>query len=424
MLQAHRPLPPPRSGRAILHAVQRRSVALLAAAALLNYFDRSALAIANPLIRAELHVSVGQMGLLLSAFLWVYALAQLPMGALLDRIRPRMSLGLGLVLWSAAQAAGGLVGGFGPFVAVRALLGLGEAPMFPTAAAVVRDWFAPHRRSGATGIWNSASAGAQALAPPALTLLMGAVGWRAMFVTLGLAGFGLAAVWILAYRDRRRHAALRVPPPKEAWAAWRRLFGHRMTWGLMAGNFGVIYVLWLYSTWLPGYLEIERGLSIRNAGLLSAAPFAVAVVGSIACGCAVDRLTRPDASPIRLQKAIVAVCLVGMGLFTFAAARATTAGGALTDISAALFCNGCATAMAWALAASAAPPGQVGALGGIQNFAGYLGGALAPMITGFVVEATGRFTLALAIGASIALVSAASYILIVPRRPMALHPPV
>jgi MFS family permease len=420
MTEADSPPPAPtRADHPLVRAVQRRSIALLVAAALLNYFDRSALAIANPLIRRDLGVSAGQMGLLLSAFLWVYAFAQLPIGALLDRIRPRRALGYGLALWSMAQAAGGLVGGFGPFLAARALLGLGEAPMFPAAAAVVRAWFRPERRTGATGVWNSATALAQALAPPVLTLLMLAVGWRAMFVILGLAGFALSALWLRAYRDRRRHAgpAFSASPT----AAWRLLFRQRMTWGLMAGNFGVIYMMWLYSTWLPGYLEIERGLSIRNAGLAAAAPFAVSVFSSIGGGLAVDRLTKPGASPLGLQRLLVCVSLIGMGLFTFAAARAGTLAWAMIDISASMFFIGIASCMAWALAATAAPRGLVGALGGIQNFAGYVGGALAPMVTGFVVQATGKFTLALVIGAAIALASAASYALIVPRKPITLE---
>jgi MFS family permease len=417
MLKALAPPAPPRLDHPLVRAAQRRSVALLVAAALLNYFDRSALAVANPLIRADLHLNVAQMGLLLSAFLWAYAFVQLPIGALLDRVGPKRALGVGLVLWSAAQAAGGLVRGFQPFLLARALLGLGEGPMFPAAAAVVGAWFRVDRRTSATGVWNSAPAVAQALAPPILTLLMTAVGWRWMFILLGLAGFVLAALWSLAYRDRRRWVSVRAERPA---AAWGRLFRHRMTWGLMAGNFGVIYVLWLYSTWLPGYLEIERHLSIRSAGLLSALPFALSVLGSIGGGFLVDRLARGGLPLIRTQKAFVATSLVGMGLFTFAAAHAATVGWAIADISAALFCDGCATCMAWAMAATAAPKGHVGALGGIQNFAGYLGGALAPMVTGFIVQATGGFTLALVTGAVIAFASAASYALIVPKEPMRL----
>src|SRR5665213_3581683 len=97
MLKVSAAATPPRIDHPLIRAIQRRSVALLVAAAVLNYFDRSALAIANPLIRADLHLSVAQMGLLLSAFLWAYAFAQLPIGALLDRIGPKKAPGTGLV---------------------------------------------------------------------------------------------------------------------------------------------------------------------------------------------------------------------------------------------------------------------------------------------------------------------------------------
>jgi MFS family permease len=418
MLKAAPAATPARADHPLVRSVQRRTVALLVAAALLNYFDRTALAVANPLIRADLHLSVEQMGLLLSALMWAYAFAQLPIGAVIDRTGPKRALGVGLVLWSAAQAVGGLMRGFGPFVAVRALLGLGESPMFPAAAAAVRDWFRIGQRTSITGIWNSAPAVAQALAPPILTVMMTALGWRWMFIVLGLAGVVLAGVWTLGYRDRRRHA----PPPAAQTdvGGWARLFRHRMTWGLMAGNFGVIYVLYLYSTWLPGYLEIERGLSIRSAGLWTALPFALSISGSIGGGFLVDHLSRRGVPLLRAQKAFVAVSLVGMALFTFAAAHAPNLGWAIADISAALCCDGCATCMAWAIATTAAPKGFVGSIGSIQNFAGYVGGALAPMVTGFIVQATGHFTLALVTAAVIALLSAASYVLLVPREPMRL----
>jgi MFS family permease len=406
---------PQRVDHPLIRTVQRRSVVLLVAAALLNYFDRSALAVANPLIRADLHLSAAQMGLLLSALMWTYAFAQLPIGAVIDRAGPKRALGVGLLLWSAAQAVGGLMRGFGPFVAARALLGLGESPMFPAAAAVVRDWFRIGQRTSITGIWNSAPGVAQALAPPILTVMMIAIGWRWMFIVLGLAGVVLAGVWTLAYRDRRRHVRR---SDARTFAGWAGLFRHRMTWGLMAGNFGVIYVLYLYSTWLPGYLEIERHLSIKSAGLWSALPFALSISGSIGGGFLVDHLGRRGVPLIRAQKAFVGVSLVGMALFTFAAAHAPNLGWAIADISAALCCDGCATCMAWAIATTAAPKGHVGAVGSIQNFAGYLGGALAPMVTGFIVQATGHFTLALVIAAVIALLSAASYVLLVPREPM------
>ena len=94
-------------------------------------------------------ISIAGMGVLLSAFLWAYALSQLPAGALLDRFGARRMLSAGLAVWSVAQVLGGLVGGFATFVAARVLLGIGEAPQSPASARIVRDWFPVDRRGAA-----------------------------------------------------------------------------------------------------------------------------------------------------------------------------------------------------------------------------------------------------------------------------------
>ena len=95
---------------------QTIALVLLVVTGVINYLDRATLAVANEFIRADLGLSLGEMGLLLSAFSWSYALCQLPVGVLVDKIGPRWLLGMGLVVWSLAQAAGGLVSSFGWFV--------------------------------------------------------------------------------------------------------------------------------------------------------------------------------------------------------------------------------------------------------------------------------------------------------------------
>ena len=187
---------PPRIRR-----VQASALALLVIAGTLNYVDRAALSIANPLIREELGLSIADMGLLLSAFLWAYAFSQLPGGALTDRLGPRRLLGLGLFVWSLAQAAAGLVGSFWQFVVARVFLGAGEAPMFSGAARVVRDWWNVRDRGLPTGIWNCASSLGPTIAPPLLTVLMISFGWRWMFVSMGLLGIVVAIVWYTVYRE-------------------------------------------------------------------------------------------------------------------------------------------------------------------------------------------------------------------------------
>ena len=90
---------------------------------------------------------------------------------------------------------------FGQFFAARLLLGVGEAPQFPTGARVVRDWFHPRDRGLATGIFNCASSLGTAIAVPLLTFLMLSFGWRVMFMIMGIAGLAMAAVWYVVYRN-------------------------------------------------------------------------------------------------------------------------------------------------------------------------------------------------------------------------------
>ena len=135
------------------------------------------------------------MGVLLSVFLWCCAFSQLPVGAMVDRIGPRILLGAGLIICSAAQAAAGLVTSMGQFVWTRVFLGIGEAPQFPLGARVVRNWFNVRDRGTPTGIFNCASTLGPAIAPPLLTVIMLNFGWRWMFILLGIAGVILAVIW-------------------------------------------------------------------------------------------------------------------------------------------------------------------------------------------------------------------------------------
>ena len=409
---------------------QRTALIMLVVAGTLNYLDRSTLSIANPLIRQELGLSIADMGLLLSAFLWAYAFAQLPGGALVDRVGPHRLLAAGLGLWSLAQAVAGIVTSFWQFSIARVFLGLGEAPMFSSAVRVVRDWYNVHDRGLPTGIWNCASSLGPAIAPPILTALMIAFGWRWMFVVMGIVGLAVAASWYLLYRDPTeahftkderdyltRGEEVRTDSPVRL-SEWLGLFRFRTTWGLVLGFFGVIYITWLYLAWLPGYLEMQRHMSIPKTGLVAAIPFAFGVAGSICGGWIADRLMRRGFSPVNSRKIPVVIGLLGMVAFTVVAAEAESDFLAVAAISGALMFGASASGMSWALASVAAPANCTASLGAIQNFGGYLGGALAPTVTGFIVQATGSFIPALLAAAAIGLVSALAYLVVIRAEPI------
>ncbi|HEY4923698.1 MAG TPA: MFS transporter [Roseiarcus sp.] len=405
--------------------VQRSALAMLVVAGVINYIDRATLAVANPLIREDLGLSIADMGYLLSAFLWSYAFSQLPTGAMVDRLGPRILLTIGLSLWSLAQVLGGLVRGFGEFFGARILLGIGEAPQFPTGARVVRDWFNQRDRGLATGIFNCASSLGTAIAVPLLTFLMLAFGWRTMFMIMGIAGLAMAAVWCFAYRNPQERAltaeenAYRTQgdPPgqrtKVTLREWMLLFRFRTTWGMILGYFGCIYLTWIYTAWLPGYLEIERHMSVKFTGVAAAIPFAWGVVGGVVGGYLADILVRRGVAPLKSRRYPAAIALTGTALCTVAAAYVSSNVLAIVFISASLFLVYVTSTCAWALSSVAVPTNCTASIGAMQNFGGYLGGALAPTVTGIIVQQTGSFVPALVVGALIGVASAASYLFIV-----------
>ena len=332
-------------------------------------------------------------------------------------------LSLGLGLWSAAQMLGGLVGGFGQFIAVRALLGAGESPLFPTCARVVSDWFHPRERGSATGIWNCSSSLGSAISAPLLTFLMVALGWRWMFIIMGLAGLGVAGAvyWLhrdpgqipltateqLVLSDQRSLAA------RPTWRDWRALFRFRTTWGMISGFFGAVYLAWLYFAWLPQYLELQWHLSIAKTGWVAMIPFLCGVVGSLAGGRVCDVLLQRGWSPMASRKVPLACSLFGTVVFTGLAAYASSGAIAVACISMAMFLVNCTTSAAWAMVTVATGSNQTASLGSIQNFGGYIGGALAPTITGFIVQRTGSFRLALVTGALIGLAAVIGHLILV-----------
>ncbi len=419
-----RMLAPPR-----LRRRHRLILSLFVMVGLVNSLDRATLAIANPLIRQDLGISIGEMGVLLSAFFWAYAVTQLPLGLVMDRVAPRRMLGGAVIFWSLMQGSAGLVSSFGQLFALRLLLGAGEAPQVPTCAKVVRSWFGPRDRGLPTGIFTGSFQIATAIAAPLLTWLMLSFGWRWMFMVMGVAGLVSGTAWFALYRDPQRvslaadeRAYLRegipdAPVRLMTFSRWRRLLTMRTTWGVLLGFVGYNYLDAIYRVWLPGYLEIEQHLSIAKTGMVATIPLTCAIVGSLTGGVFADLLARRGFAPMDAARI---PCIVGTGslaLATLALANVGSLPAALVFLSIASWGGHMSGSAAWVLVTAAAPQEAIGSLGGMHNCVGSTAGAIASIATGFIVQATGSFFLALMIGLGIAVGAVVVYLL-VPKAPI------
>ncbi|WZJ98290.1 MFS transporter [Pseudomonas sp. LPD2] len=409
---------------------QRITVVFLLLIGIVNYLDRSALSIANTSIQKDMMISPSQMGILLSAFSIAYAFAQLPMGMIIDRLGSKVALGASLLGWSVAQAAFGMVNSFAGFMGLRVLLGIGEAPMFPSAAKALSEWFDANERGTPTGVvWSSTCLG-PCLAPPLLTLFMVNFGWRGMFIITGVIGVVLAVCWLTFYKSKARYLAeleaegkplpaehkapvAPVQTPKASYfAGWLDLFKHRSTWGAVLGFMGVIYMLWLHLTWLPGYFEREHGLDLYKTAWVVSLAYGFGAAGTIVAGRFCDRLVKGGMTVLGSRKFSVITGLVLAALFTLPLSFVTGLTGCVILLCLALFSINMASATAWMIVNTIVDSPRVASFGSIQNFGGYIAGSVAPIATGFSIQYSGSFTTAFMISAVVALCSAVAYYLL------------
>jgi len=402
-----------------MRRMQWIAIGLATAAIALNYIDRSTLAIGNVTIRQEFGLNATAIGALQSFWSITYACFQIPVGFLLDRLGPRYLVGLALVAWSAAQAAGGLAGSYTQLMWARIALGATESPAFPGAVRVTSDWFHVKDRGKPTGIYNSGGSIGPAIAPPLLTALMLGFGWRTMFITMGVAGLVGSLVWFKVYRDPARTV---LEPQDEAYLAenraaeapvelrnWGRLFRFRSMWGLMLGAFCTGYAVWMYQTWLPAYLEMQQHISIAKTGFLASVPLLCAFFGALIGGYVSDRLVKRGMDLIASRRLPLIIGLLGSAAFTGLAAVSASPLQAVACISVSMFCMQFGITCKWILVTAVTPQAYCASAASNQNFAGFLGGTLSPILTGFIVDVTGSFVLALAIGAVITLIGAAMF---------------
>ena len=407
------------------------TVSLLLVIGIIYYVDRSALSIANTSIQRDMGITPSQMGILLSAFSLAYALAQLPLGVIIDRLGSKISLGAALLGWSVAQTASGLINSFSSFIGLRILLGIGEAPMFPSAAKALSEWFEAEKRGTPTGIVLSSTCIGPCIAPPLLTLLMITWGWRGMFIVTGVFGIVVAACWFAFYKSKERYLAelpaeerdrllasqpqsvvTARPSMKEQLGAWAELFRHKTTWGAVLGFMGVIYMLWLHLTWLPGYFEREHGLSLYQTAWVVSLAYVFGALGTIVAGRICDRLVKNGATVLGSRKIVVVSALLSAAAFTIPLSFGSGIVLSVILLCCALFSVNMASSTAWMIANTVVDSRRVASFGSIQNFGGYLAGSVAPIVTGFSIQQTGSFASAFLISAVVASVAAMAYALL------------
>jgi MFS family permease len=384
-------------------------VLLLAAVLFLNYVDRGALPTAAYSIQADLHLTSVQLGVLLSAFFWTYTLIQIPVGWLAEAYGANRVLAVGLALWALATMLVGVASSYAMLLLLRLLLGVGESAGFPCTSKILATAVPVASLGTANGIIACAYLLGPAVGTFAGGQLLAAYGWRATFFVFG----ALSLLWLLPWsRIGFQHRATSEPPVHTT--SLRMILRQRALWGTGLGHFSSNYTFYFMLSWLPYYLQTERGFSTTAMAKLAGSAYLVNAIAALAGGWAIDRYIARGGSANFGYKLVMGVATLGA-----VACMVCMAVGSQPLALACIFIYqglcGAQSPGVFAVPQILAGPAATGRWVGIQNTIGNVAGILAPALTGQIISTTGHFTLAFVCAAAVGLLGFVGWVLMVPR---------
>ena len=376
-----------------------------------SYLDRVNVSIAGSSFAGEYHLSNVQLGWVFSAFLVGYALFQTPAGWLADRFGPRRVLTTGVFWWGIFTALTATV----PiaiakpvlfFMAIRFLLGAGEAVVYPASNQFVARWIPTQERGIANG-WIFAGVGAGAgFAPPLITYVMIHHGWRSSFWICAGIGFLAGIVWFLAARDKpEQHpevssvelatirAGLTLGSRESETSSgkeivpWAKILSGKQVWIITFSYFSYCYVAWIFFAWFFIYLARVRGLNLKASAFYAMLPFLAMAACCTLGGLISDWLTRHAGKRLgRCGVAVFGICLAGVFLaFGANVDSARLASLVLAGGAGALYLS---QSSFWSVTADI---GGVfsGSVSGFMNMGGMMGGAVTASLTPWIASRYG-----------------------------------
>jgi ACS family glucarate transporter-like MFS transporter len=425
----------------VSHLARRSSVrwvilGLLFLASFVAYVLRTNMSVAGETMMRDLGFSQIQLGFVLAAFAWGYAIFQFPGGVFGDRIGGRRALTIIAIAWSVLNILVGLVPGpeflsviaiLGILIVLRFLMGAAQAPFYPvTGGGTTCSWFPVNGWALPNGLSNTGLTLGAAATGPLIVWLIQWGGWRASFLLTAPLGFLIAAIWWWYARDRpSEHPKVSESELELINAgrsadqscqirpgAWKQVIRHREVVLLTASYFSSNYVFYFFFNWLFIYLVDSRGFKILEGGFYAAAPWITGAVGATAGGILADAWSKRWGIRRGTRTAAVAGLLVSAVLIV-AAAMARDPVTAVVFLSLCLAGQQFAEGAYWAATISASGP-HASAGCGVLNTGGNVVGGIGALMVPFTVKYLGWPT-ALATGSVFAIVAALLWFLIKPE---------
>jgi MFS family permease len=302
-------------------------------------------------------------------------------------------------------------------MALRLILGVGEAVVTPSSMRYISLHFAERQRGLAVGLYMTGTKIGPAVGFPLSAHLVTTYGWSSMFLAIGIASL----LWLIPWMSWVKSGDVAAQPkPRQASArkdtlSLGRLLGSPVMWGIILGTYCYMYFVYYCMTWMPLYFKERHGMSITQMGWYSGVSFGGMAVMAALAGYAADWLIARGRDPINVRKGFTIAGFVMAATQTISVFTGSTQATIFFTVFS--LCGlGLATANYWALTQTLIPGGSIAFVVGIQNTAANLAGIVAPWLTGWMIQKTGSFDTPIkAVGLWLAL-GIASYLFLVRRR--------
>lgn len=398
------------------------------------FLDRVNISVAGGSLATAYHLTNVQLGWVFSSFLIGYALFQTPGGRLADRVGSRRVLAGGVIWWGIFTALtvsvpSGIANALLLLIAVRFLLGAGEAVMYPAANQFVARWI-PEKERGIANGWIFAGVGAGAgLSPPLITWLMLSHGWRSSFWVCAVIGVIAGTVWFLIARDdpeshsrvspselaliQQGRTAANPAGENQPLIPWSTILKSPDVWAVTISYFSFGYVAWIFFSWFYLYLAQARHLALKTSAIYSMLPFIAMAVGCLIGGKISDVLCRKYSRRMgRCYFAAIGIALSGVFLMLGAEAHgARLASIVLAGGAGALYL---AQSSFWSVTTELAGSSS-GSVSGFMNMGAQIGGAVTASLTPVIANRFG-WTASFLTAASLCVVGAIAWVVVDPER--------
>ena len=387
------------------------TVSLLFGAQLCSYMIRYTLSIVAPTLMTLYHLSPQTMGYILSGWNWSYTAGLLFVGPAVDRFGAWIVMGSGSVVWGVSTIALPVATTATSLFLLRMIFGFGHSMLIPAGASAISRGFNVKERTRAVAIAFTGNQVGLAAGATVAAFLLAHLGWQAVFYGVGGASLLFTLAWFAFYPDQRI-GRLAAPSGGIRRISWLSLLRYRSTWGIAFGQMGYLYAYFFFVSWLPGYLVLERKMTLLESGIAAALPFWVGMLGTLGGGWLGDHLIQRGVTTTVSRKSIIGAGLMTATVLVVVAAYTAQSWLAVALLTLCVASLRLTTGSVNSLPIDLAPPAAVASLTSIQNVFGSIGGLLAPIVTGRIVTLTGSFVTSLLVAGGMALFGAISYLFI------------